>query len=43
MPKTKSQKQVRYLLSKKSPLTQSEKEKLVEELHNKKVKIVKKK
>jgi len=38
-PKSKSQKQVRYLLSKVSPLTNKEQSKLKRELHTGKVKI----
>ena len=41
--KTKSQKQVRYLLSKGSPLTSKEQTKLKKELHSGKVKIKKSK
>lgn len=41
--KTKSQKQVRYLLSKVSPLTSKEQTKLKKELHSGKVKIKKSK
>lgn len=39
--KTKSKKQVRYLLSKVSPLKETQKTKLLKELHTKKVKIKK--
>lgn len=42
-PKKKSQKQVGYLLSKGSPLTKKEQDKLKKELHEGKVKIKKKK
>ena len=43
MSKKKSKKQVGYLLGKGSPLSDDEKKKLKKELHNKKVKIKKKK
>jgi len=43
MPKTKSKKQVGYLLSKGSPLTDKQKKKLKSELHSGKVKIKKNK
>lgn len=43
MAKKKTLKQVRYLLSKGSPLSDEEKNKLKRELHEKKVKIKKKK
>lgn len=39
--KTKTQKQVRYLLSDASPLTEAQKEKLKAELHSGQVKITK--
>ena len=41
--KTKSKKQVGYLLSKSSPLSEKQKEKLKGELHSGKVKVKKKK
>jgi hypothetical protein len=43
MPKTKSKKQVGYLLSKGSPLTGEQRERLMTELHTGKVKVKKKK
>lgn len=39
MPKTKSKKQVRYLLSKGTPLSGSQKAKLMSELHSGSVKV----
>lgn len=42
MPKTKSAKQVRYLMSKGSPLSKSQKAKLVSELHSGAVTVTKK-
>ncbi len=39
MPKTKSRRQVRYLLSSGSPLTDAEKARLKRELHEGKVKV----
>jgi hypothetical protein len=42
MAKTKTLKQVRFLLSKGSTLSETQKNKLKNELHNKTVKIVKK-
>jgi hypothetical protein len=42
MPKTKSRKQVRFLLSKGSPLTKKQTAKLKRELHSGKVKVKKK-
>ena len=41
MPKTKSMRQVKFLLSSGSPLTGNQKNKLKGELHTKKVKIKK--
>lgn len=41
MPKVKSKKQVRYLLSKGSPLSEDQKAKLKDELHSGEVKIKK--
>ncbi len=42
MPKTKSKKQVGYLLSKGSPLSRSQKSKLKKELHSGAVRVSKK-
>lgn len=42
MAKTKTKKQVGYLLSKSSPLSEQQKGRLKKELHNKQVKIKKK-
>lgn len=43
MGKTKTKRQVRYLLSKGSPLSESQKEKLKQELHSGEVKVVSRK
>jgi hypothetical protein len=42
MPKTKSVQQVRFLMSKGSPLTKDQKDKMVREMHSGAVKVTKK-